>query len=110
QLTCVVDEGRMAQFQRVHPLVEVQIDEVVDEVVVQLYRDSPAALARELAQPSLRMAGQRVPVRIGLLAGLKGQVRPLKRLQQDIAQVRARGLPAVDLFFYESAREQRQRP
>lgn len=25
----------MAQFQRVHPLVEVQIDEVVDEVVVQ---------------------------------------------------------------------------
>lgn len=83
---------------------------LVDEVVVQLYRDSPTALARELAQPSLRMAGQRVPVRIGLLAGLKGQVRPLTRLQQDIAQVRARGLPAVDLFFYESAREQRQRP
>ncbi len=80
---------------------------LVDEVVVQLYRESPAALARELAQPSLWMASQRVPVRIGLLAGLKGQVRPLARLEQDMAQVRARGLPAVDLFFYESAREQR---
>lgn len=83
---------------------------LVDEVVVQLYRDSPAALARELAQPSLRQASRRVPVRIGLLAGLRGRIRTLSSTERDIALVRSQGLPAVDLFFYESARQQRQLP
>jgi uncharacterized lipoprotein YddW (UPF0748 family) len=81
---------------------------LVDEVVVQLYRDSPAALARELAQPSLRQAMARVPVRIGLLAGLKGRIRPFSSTERDIALVRAQGIEGIDLFFYESAREQRQ--
>lgn len=80
---------------------------LVDEVVVQLYRDSPAALRRELTQPSLRRARERVPVRIGLLAGLKGQIRPRSSTERDIALVRSQGMPAVDLFFYESARLQR---
>ena len=81
---------------------------LVDEVVVQLYRDSPAALARELAQPSIRQAMARVPVRIGLLAGLKGRIRPFSSTERDIALVRGQGIEGVDLFFYETAREQRQ--
>ena len=81
---------------------------LVDEVVVQIYRDSPEALARELAQPSLQKARARVPVRIGLLAGLKGRIRPRSSTDQDMALVRTRGFEAVDLFFYESARVQRR--
>jgi hypothetical protein len=81
---------------------------LVDEVVVQIYRDSPEALARELAQPSLQQARAKVPVRIGLLAGLKGKIRPRSSTEQDMVLVRARGFEAVDLFFYESARVQRQ--
>ncbi|MFM8526449.1 MAG: family 10 glycosylhydrolase [Cyanobacteriota bacterium] len=81
---------------------------LVDEVVVQLYRDSPAALARELAQPAVHQARRRVAVRIGLLAGLRGQIRTRSSTERDIALVRAQGLTAVDLFFYESARLQRR--
>ena len=77
---------------------------LVDEVVVQIYRDNLAALGRELAHPSLAAAAQRVPVRVGLLAGLKSQPKDPGLLQRERALVKQRGYGGIDLFFYESAR------
>lgn len=77
---------------------------LVDEVVVQIYRDNLTALGRELAHPSLAAAAQRVPVRIGLLAGLKSQPKDPGLLQRERALVQQRGYGGIDLFFYESAR------
>ena len=77
---------------------------LVDEVVVQIYRDNLAALGRELRDPNLAAAAQRVPVRIGLLAGLKSQPKQPEQLQRELQLVKERGYRGVDLFFYESAR------
>jgi len=77
---------------------------LVDEVVVQIYRDNLAALGRELAHPSLSEAARRVPVRIGLLAGLKSQPKDPGQLRRELELVQGRGYRGIDLFFYESAR------
>ena len=77
---------------------------LVDEVVVQIYRNNLAALGRELGHPSLVEAAQRVPVRIGLLAGLRSQPKEPSQLRRELDFVLGRGYRGIDLFFYESAR------
>ena len=78
---------------------------LVDEVVVQIYRRDPDRVAWELAQPSLAAARGRVPIRIGLLAGLKNQPKDPATLQRELAVARRMGFAGIDLFFYESARQ-----
>ena len=77
---------------------------LVDEVVVQIYRWDRRGVAKELADPSLAAARRRVPVRIGLLAGLRGRPKDDELLRRERDLVRAEGLDGVDLFFYESAK------
>jgi uncharacterized lipoprotein YddW (UPF0748 family) len=83
---------------------------LVDEVVVQIYRDNLAALGRELGHPSLAAAAVRVPVRIGLLAGLKSQPKDPAQLRRELELVQGRGYRGIDLFFYESARRHFREP
>ena len=83
---------------------------LVDEVVVQIYRDNLTALGRELAHPSLAEAAQLVPVRIGLLAGLKSQPKDPGQLRRELELVQGRGYRGIDLFFYESARRHFSEP
>jgi uncharacterized lipoprotein YddW (UPF0748 family) len=83
---------------------------LVDEVVVQIYRDNLAALGRELAHPSLAAAAVRVRVRIGLLAGLKSQPKDPAQLRRELELVQGRGYRGIDLFFYESARRHFNEP
>ena len=78
---------------------------LVDEVVVQIYRDNLTSLGRELADPSLAAAARQVPVRIGLLAGLRSQPKPTSQLRQELDLVRGKGYRGIDLFFYESVRQ-----
>lgn len=77
---------------------------LVDEVVVQIYRWDPKALAGELADAGLAVARQRVPLRIGLLAGLRRQPKTAEQLRQELALVRQEGFSGIDLFFYESVK------
>lgn len=77
---------------------------LVDEVVVQIYRTDLESLSRELAEESLIRAATRVPVRIGILAGLKNQPKANQQLRDELNLVRSRGIAGIDLFFYESAR------
>ena len=77
---------------------------LVDELVVQIYRQDPQRLAAELADPSLQQARQRVPLRIGLLAGLRTQPKPPTQLKRELELVHGAGIAGIDLFFYESAR------
>ncbi|WP_254940917.1 family 10 glycosylhydrolase [Cyanobium sp. Morenito 9A2] len=76
---------------------------LVDEVVVQIYRRDLGALQGELERPSLQQAALRVPLRIGLLAGLKSAPKDPQLLQQELELVRQRGWSGIDLFFYETA-------
>jgi len=78
---------------------------LVDEVVVQIYRNDPSGLAWELAQPSIQEARRRVPMRIGLLAGLQNKPKEIAKLKKEFAIVQKLGIYGIDLFFYESARQ-----
>lgn len=78
---------------------------LVDEVVVQLYRNTVAAIDAELADPALREAASRLPVRIGLLAGLRNRPKAAEQLQAERRLLAERGFAGVDLFFYETARQ-----
>jgi uncharacterized lipoprotein YddW (UPF0748 family) len=77
---------------------------LVDEVVVQIYRWEPGGVERELDHASLDLAQSRVPVRIGLLAGLRGRPQDPPVLRRMVDLVKSRGFDGVDLFFYESAK------
>jgi uncharacterized lipoprotein YddW (UPF0748 family) len=77
---------------------------LVDEVVVQVYRNNPARVAWELGQPSLQAALGKVPLRLGLLAGLKNQPQDPAVLKRQLALAKAAGISGIDLFFYETAR------
>lgn len=79
---------------------------LVDEVVVQIYRQNLDSLLSELRDPSLEVARQRVPLRVGILAGLLRQPKDPELFRREIETLRARGLAGIDVFFYESARRQ----
>jgi uncharacterized lipoprotein YddW (UPF0748 family) len=77
---------------------------LVDEVVVQIYRNNLVSLGLELTQIQLDAVNSLVPVRIGLLAGLRNQPKSVEQLQKEMKLVQSVGFEGVDLFFYESAR------
>jgi len=77
---------------------------LVDELVVQLYRDRPTDVEEALGDPSLQEASARVPLRIALLAGLRTQPKTSSILRRELELVRARGYGGIDLFFYETMR------
>lgn len=77
---------------------------LVDELVVQLYRDHPMDVEEDLAERSLQEAARRVPLRIALLAGLRTQPKSSGTLRSELELVRARGFGGIDLFFYETMR------
>lgn len=78
---------------------------LVDELVVQLYRDRPIDVEEALEERSLQEAATRVPLRIALLAGLRTQPKSSATLRRELELVRGRGYRGIDLFFYESMRE-----
>jgi uncharacterized lipoprotein YddW (UPF0748 family) len=78
--------------------------QLVDELVVQLYRDRPTDVDEALGDPSLLEASARVPLRIALLAGLRTQPKMSSILKRELELVRARGYGGIDLFFYETMR------
>lgn len=81
---------------------------LVDELVVQLYRDRPIDVEEALEDRSLQEAAARVPLRIALLAGLRTQPKTSATLRRELDLVRGRGYGAIDLFFYETMREKRE--
>jgi uncharacterized lipoprotein YddW (UPF0748 family) len=75
---------------------------LVDELVVQLYRDSEEALNNEIASPELQEAKQKIPVSIGLYSGRSDKKIPVTTLESQAKFVRSKGLAGFAFFFYES--------
>ena len=75
---------------------------LIDELVVQLYRDNDRAFLRELSQPELRIAKRQIPVAVGIIAGLRNKPIPITSIQKQVVQVRDRNFSGVSFFFYES--------
>jgi uncharacterized lipoprotein YddW (UPF0748 family) len=74
---------------------------LLDELIVQVYRTNMDAFDRELAQPELQQAGQSIPVAIGILSGLKGRPIPMANITKQVEKSRGKNF-GVSFFFYET--------
>lgn len=75
---------------------------LVEELVVQIYRDDFNKFLSELDQPEMKVAKSHIPVGIGILSGLKDRMVPLAQIKQQIEAVRSRGFAGVSFFYYET--------
>lgn len=75
---------------------------LMEELIVQIYRDNMEAFNRELAQKDLLLAKEHIPSAIGILTGLKGKPISLNLIEQQIQATREKNFAGVSFFFYES--------
>jgi uncharacterized lipoprotein YddW (UPF0748 family) len=75
---------------------------LVEELVIQVYRNDFNVFVSELEQPEVKAARSHIPVSIGILTGLKSRTVPLAQIQQQVEAVRSRGFAGVSFFFYET--------
>ena len=75
---------------------------LIEELIVQLYRNNMEAFDRELAQADLQLAKDHIPTAIGILTGLKNRPTDLNLLKKQIDRSRGEGFAGVSFFFYES--------
>jgi uncharacterized lipoprotein YddW (UPF0748 family) len=75
---------------------------LVEELLIQVYRDKFSTFVGELQKPEVKLASQHIPVGIGILVGVKPKPIPIKQIQAQIAAVRKEGLAGVSFFFYET--------
>ncbi len=75
---------------------------LVEELLIQVYRDNLGTFIGELRKPEVKLASQHIPVGIGILTGVKPKPIPMTQIQAQIAAVRKEGLAGVSFFFYET--------
>lgn len=75
---------------------------LVEELLIQVYRDNLTTFIGELQKPEVKLASRHIPVGIGILTGVKPKPIPMKQIQAQIAAVRKQGLAGVSFFFYET--------
>jgi uncharacterized lipoprotein YddW (UPF0748 family) len=75
---------------------------LLDELVLQVYRDNLDNFQQELDQPEVQTAKQKIPFAVGILTGLKNRPVPMKRIKTQVQAVRDRNFAGVSFFFYES--------
>jgi len=75
---------------------------LLDEVIVQIYRNDLERFVWELNKPATAAARRRTPTSIGLLSGLKGRPTDVDLLTAQLEAVRDRGYAGVSYFFYQS--------
>jgi uncharacterized lipoprotein YddW (UPF0748 family) len=75
---------------------------LVEELIVQIYRDNFNTFIKELEQPEVKAARSHIPVAIGILSGLKNKPVSLSQIQKQVEAVRGRGFAGVSFFFYET--------
>jgi uncharacterized lipoprotein YddW (UPF0748 family) len=75
---------------------------LLDEIIVQIYRDDLDRFVWELNKPATVSASRRTPTSIGLLSGLRGRPTNVDLLTEQLAAVRDRDYAGVSYFFYQS--------
>lgn len=75
---------------------------LIEELVVQAYRDSLPSFIGELNRPEVQAARRHIPTGAGILSGLKDKPVPIQRVQEQVQAARRQGLAGVSFFFYET--------
>ena len=75
---------------------------LIEELIVQVYRDGNESFIRELEQPEIVAAKSHIPVGIGILSGLKGRHILWHKIYKQVKIAREHQFAGVSFFFYES--------
>ncbi|WP_310423303.1 family 10 glycosylhydrolase [Chamaesiphon sp. VAR_48_metabat_135_sub] len=75
---------------------------LMDELVLQVYRDRIDAFELELTKPEVQAARLKIPTSIGILAGLRTRPIPSPILKEQVAIVSAGQFSGLACFFYET--------
>ena len=75
---------------------------LLEELVLQIYRDSLQGFADELMRPEVQAARSHIPTSVGILTGLKDRPVAFKQIQDQVQIVRDRKFAGVSFFFYET--------
>ena len=100
-------------FARKHYLVDWQRWQelgLIDELVLQVYRDRIDAFKLELDKPEVSIIKTKVPTSIGILTGLRTRSISSEIIKAQIAAVSDRQFSGVACFFYETLFHERLAP
>jgi uncharacterized lipoprotein YddW (UPF0748 family) len=75
--------------------------DIVDELIVQIYRPDLQSFTQQISRPEIREAQQKIPTAAGVLTGLRNMPVPMQLIQSKVRAAQGRGL-GVAFFFYES--------
>lgn len=75
---------------------------LIDELILQVYRDNLDSFQQELQQPAIQFARQKIPVSVGILSGTLNKPITIETIKQQVKVVRDRGFDGVSFFYWES--------
>ncbi|WP_293115788.1 glycoside hydrolase family 10 protein [Okeania sp. SIO1I7] len=75
---------------------------IVDEFVLQVYRDNLPSFLTELEQPEVKLAKSKIPFSIGILTGTMKTPMKIEQIQQQVKAVRDRHFAGVSFFYWET--------
>lgn len=78
---------------------------IVDELIIQIYRPTLKAFAKELNTPQIRSARQKIPTGVAILTGLRNRPTPITLIENKVRQARRYRL-GVAFFYYETLWQQ----
>lgn len=75
--------------------------DVVDELIVQVYRDNLASFTAKLERPEMQEVQQKIPTGVGIMAGLRTNPVSIQQIKTQVRTSQRRGLGVV-FFYYET--------
>ncbi|MCY7335261.1 MAG: family 10 glycosylhydrolase [Chamaesiphon sp.] len=75
---------------------------LIDELVLQVYRDRLDSFLLELTKPEVQAARAKIPTTIGILAGLRTRPIPSAVIKEQVASIYAQQFIGLSCFFYET--------
>ncbi|MDJ0597518.1 MAG: glycoside hydrolase family 10 protein [Crocosphaera sp.] len=75
--------------------------DLVDEIVVQVYRPDLESFIRQIEKPEIKETRQKIPTGVGILTGLRNRQIEMEFIQEKVLAAKQHGL-GVSFFFYDS--------
>jgi uncharacterized lipoprotein YddW (UPF0748 family) len=82
---------------------------IVDELIVQIYRPNLASFIEQINRPEIQVAQQKIPTGAAILTGLRTKPVPIQLIQAKVRAAQSRGL-GISFFYYESLLEEAAEP
>jgi uncharacterized lipoprotein YddW (UPF0748 family) len=82
---------------------------LVDELIVQVYRADLQSFLEQINRPEIQEAQQKIPTGIGVLTGLRNNPVSMRQIQSQVRASQSRAL-GVSFFYYESLWDEASEP